>query len=1396
MTGTKPKKIQDPFDDLKDPFEDLKSVSGQPNTGNKEQDEITRLDTERRSSIDDLFGHVTKSAIYEPFNEARSQASMDQAEAPDYSAGFTGAVIKSNVKNLASSAVDLGNIVTHPDLWGHYAQKGWEAVKGTIAEGSHLSNIPKTAYHVVKGLTYDTFVKPFIDAGKAAQYYYDTPDGQFNEQKFAQDANTIGDVGAGFAFGMLANKAIRLLGKSDTQIAKAIANAKSPEELVSVLNSSSVPALVKGADDVIKNSSYLKRAGRGVVSGFVGGGAAGFVSGDTSEERFNNALNTSIVGAILGTSLEVGSNAIAGGRAKANSTAGLMRAKAAQNMSELIKRQYPLESQSAIALDFAKDKDIAHSIIKNTPDNPVHLEGMPDVEGLEGKKGIYTYENPDGTHRVLADFHNEVSGGDGVGIISPENGKKFEQFGMAPGQKVSYKGDEFILHDIDESKIELRDQATGKVISTKKKGLVTAVPGQFTSVGDVGGVKAVTIVSDMKSQSFNPKEFAADLSPNEQAQFDQFKIDRTRELQEQNLSTSEELVRKGLYVHYDNGKLIVRNLGNNEKIGEYNNSSELMNDINANGINGLIQGEDLTQQLTGAKAAPGSQSGSTTSGSPSGVGISPLSGAADPSPAGMRQRGLIGRIYDQTVLHTLAMHPTKVVMSAFDNVARKLGLKSDLAPQFANTQLVALQAHAKMLAGMKDISDVAKLAEGKFTSEDINHVFNLMGTMSVDEMDKTGIFKGKPVSELTKQLSDVLYKNATSEERGQIYKYMNELDGIQSKAAKYKPEVISQMVSELQTKYPKNVVTLGHSVYEQILKMPQKESTILESFMRADGMEFDSPSRSDYLTRNGLDAKKFNPVLSAIDGFFDKYGKEFGIEDNKLLTRYISHIKKYGGEVDPETPPFLAKDQAFKTIPQDFFASLSRTGFYKDVHTDPLKIMTTYLSRGYFSRYMRGPLGDLEKSMNDLATTLANNGNKSGSDGVIKYANRYVSRLRGFAEPYDAIARDTHVNILQRMGVSDTHAKNYTNLWLRLSEWSAQGMKPMAGIRDMMTNVQNYNMRFGAGRTKDFISTIMGGLDEAQRKMEFPIPEASNIYTMSEFEKQIGDAVLKESHNESQLTGFKSYPGKAIEGFLDSVDKISGIGFNMSLQPWAYRMSWAGAYMESYKRAMNGLAKYKQGLWDRAKLEKHISLDSYEPSTVDKFNSLLESGKTESAAKSLAFVTGLEQVGLMGQANHPMFMDSRFGRMLGQFGTWPLWQINNYARLMSNGSKSSRVLMSARWAGMVALASGASKVTGLNFNSFSLDPRQAVFMGGPLAQATWFGANALGAGSPAIQQTSQWYMKQFLDPTRKNLWNPLPMSLYDAIEAMNRAGQGDPLHVVVAKGLGIPIDTEQYPRPQ
>lgn len=179
---------------------------------------------------------------------------------------------------------------------------------------------------------------------------------------------------------------------------------------------------------------------------------------------------------------------------------------------------------------------------------------------------------------------------------------------------------------------------------------------------------------------------------------------------------------------------------------------------------------------------------------------------------------------------------------------------------------------------------------------------------------------------------------------------------------------------------------------------------------------------------------------------------------------------------------------------------------------------------------------------------------------------------------------------------------------------------------------------------------------------------------------------------------------------------------------WAYH--WQKMHTD---RALQRFETGKVG-WDKFLDE---GLPFFSPAIKDQFREVLRLQGRERALRFAGKMASDQHNFIYGAGVQPAWMQHWAGRLLGTFGTWPVWAVENYMQAVRNSSPSQLFGYGVRLAAMSGVF--ANMATELNFNLWSWAPPTSLFFGGGpyvdqliLLRRAWSGT--LGERASALQQ--------------------------------------------------------------
>ena len=165
-------------------------------------------------------------------------------------------------------------------------------------------------------------------------------------------------------------------------------------------------------------------------------------------------------------------------------------------------------------------------------------------------------------------------------------------------------------------------------------------------------------------------------------------------------------------------------------------------------------------------------------------------------------------------------------------------------------------------------------------------------------------------------------------------------------------------------------------------------------------------------------------------------------------------------------------------------------------------------------------------------------------------------------------------------------------------------------------------------------------------------------------------------------------------------------------------MGRALAFHAQRFRIMDNYGRYmKKGGGKGPHLERFLEdskILTFDPVDVQIAERQILDGNIEGAINHLGFTLARETMNRYGHANHPAGWNSVFGRLFGQFGTWPIQYKDFLAQGLTRGTTKDRAEFAAIHFGTMAGTIAGGSAVGLNLESWVGFPSLA-YTGGPFA---------------------------------------------------------------------------------
>lgn len=755
-----------------------------------------------------------------------------------------------------------------------------------------------------------------------------------------------------------------------------------------------------------------------------------------------------------------------------------------------------------------------------------------------------------------------------------------------------------------------------------------------------------------------------------------------------------------------------------------------------------------------------------------------------PPPGGLRTGGMwdddAAFAYNQrktNFIHDIRTWFTETLPQLSSRYQYFMNLEQKTGRQFFNTFFLPLnKARMKYQAELSNyaheinptLARIAQLDPGRRTL-----ISNAQETFSAEElMSDNPTFLHRPLNDDEKRLGVNLGRWSTKDSRLFAYQYIRSESQLKELLENASIQDAQRYTQEFNDNWkPTENQASVIKIFKSILEVNKKDLDLNAVTKLADAISENTLSRFDFYRKHKFTSNE-TALVGDLDRLYAKFADIFGIDPMSRLGGYLTHMVDYDNTVGDGSLITNSKNLPVKS--REFIYSLARTGELSNLIRDPGIILRRYVTAGAKSKFLYPELYKAQTFLKNAYVGLS-----SGAAEEINYwASRYMSQILGSMDRGDALrlepeverGREAFTTAMQKIGVEKLKADKWLRYYMQTSTFAMQGFKPVAGLRDATTISTYFGVRFGAKRLAQMMETWNNALSSKGILLEEGKIPGLNV----EFFNTIDGALSKET----------------------ALGRMANTGFNLSGQPFVYKQFHAMVYLDTVKNTLSALNDFARD-GDRVKLEKKLGLWTYDiPVQEEFFRKLNTIGGTIGAAEYLADITGREVVGVYGMANHPAFMDGRFGKFMGQFGQWPLWMLQNIGRLASQGTWKQRLGIAARFGLISGSVIAAGRAVGVNLSNFIFNPAMGLYTGGPMAQDAWWALQYMATNDPKKKDFLAALMQQFSPASHAQPFLPIPQQAYNLMWGMARLKSNDPLHIVGSQMLGIPIDTKKYPKPR
>lgn len=679
-----------------------------------------------------------------------------------------------------------------------------------------------------------------------------------------------------------------------------------------------------------------------------------------------------------------------------------------------------------------------------------------------------------------------------------------------------------------------------------------------------------------------------------------------------------------------------------------------------------------------------------------------------------------------------------------------------------------LVKYSRMRGDMERASGIANFARGLSKAE-LDHVTSLLETMSADDMIQAGgLFKSRAFTK--REIAGAQWFIDNHVDIAKAFQYRRALINLEREMAG-NPELGAAQRKLAAAMAVDPVHEEAARVIGAVLRHNRPGELSIYGITRlANAVMHGDLSPAEYIKANNLSPHAVE-LANKIRAHYDDLAPKFDIPEEQRLGGYFAHYRNYNNDI------IIANQDNIPT----FVSDLLRTGEMSEYDRDPVNVLVRYINSGYG--------GKITKPTWDAAIRYVDRATKNLPEG--EYISRmikenYLNELRGIPHESTRLTQRMFDKFTQKLGIKssvDTR-REFVNTFLSLVSSSTIGFRPIQGIRDLQNFVANFYSRFGAVRTARMMSIITRHTPEMLQK--------AGIIS----ETVAGEGVTQALRREGVIPGLSAInvatPEERLAGTVSArsapvrraIQAVGDQGIKWGLQHNIYQWAHAAAYLETYTKAASELLKLATGEYGAGAAAKDraynaLLIDTYDVPVIKAFDKMVQQGKFEDAAKFLGRASSFETVGVFGLAQHPAGWGTNAGRVIGQFGSWSVWERSQLARLASRGTVKQRAAAISRFAMSQTATKAASMALGLNLTSWYLLPGALGFRGGPAVTA---GSDLITLMQGSGQEKS---LAEYRLARSWMLGIPGSFLARDIINAADMAGQGYNPFVVAARAIGL-----------
>lgn len=490
----------------------------------------------------------------------------------------------------------------------------------------------------------------------------------------------------------------------------------------------------------------------------------------------------------------------------------------------------------------------------------------------------------------------------------------------------------------------------------------------------------------------------------------------------------------------------------------------------------------------------------------------------------------------------------------------------------------------------------------------------------------------------------------------------------------------------------------GLEMIEGILQQSPDDMSLMAIGRYAEAPELPagfSSGREWFAKAHGLNEIQL-AAASSIDEILERGFALSGMDAKRQIGGYWPHMRKVV-QHDPTVLDPRRQSWVRREMPDawEWSQQRIRSGELDIYSMDPTANTYRYLRGLFMKKHMDPVLPQAKGALEEVKMI----------DGRIhRIMSEYVDEIQGFPHPSFGKAQQAIESGFKSMGidVDPDFVRKYTNFLTLLTYGATIPFRPALVARNAYEIFQKVPSRVGGRSFKEGLRRAMadGGMEEARAAGAIPENLAPLFAVTEVAEESVFGRVGFGKLNKLVQKGFDWYRGPD--------------DFGRAIAYHAQRHRMEGP--------INRLMKESDYTWKQFLQDSKIS--TMERVDQQKIRQLIDDGQIEEAKKLAGATLSRETMVRYGHSNHPAGWGSIYGRLFGQFGTWPVQYKDFLLQGMRRGTTKDKMEFAAWQLGTNAGIIAAGDAVGLDLFSWAAFP-SLNYTGGPFAGMTLDMLNAV-----------------------------------------------------------------------